>query len=75
MEDEVGGSNKKQTALDYAVVQKLLPKINGYYQTYERLFKTLEQICNENNLNMTKAALDTMQAYAEQNMGYCEYLA
>ena len=30
--DEVGVCNKKQKALDFAIVQKLLPKINGYYK-------------------------------------------
>lgn len=73
MEDELGVT-KKEKALDFAIVQKLLPKINGYYSNYERLFNSLLLICEENHLKMTKAALNSMQEYQEQNMGYCQFL-
>ena len=74
MEDEPGICNKKEKALDFAVLQKLLPKIDGYYTSYERLFKSLLQICEDNHLKMTKAAIQSMQNNQEQNMGYCQYL-
>lgn len=73
MEDEFGVT-KKQKAMDFAIVQKLLPKINGYYKNYERLFTSLTQICDENGLKMTKEALTSMAEMQEQNMGYCQYL-
>lgn len=73
MEDEYG-ITKKQKALDFAIVQKLLPKINGYYNNYERLFSSLTQICDENGLKMTKEALNSMAELQVQNMGYCQYL-
>lgn len=73
MEDEIDVT-KKQKALDFAIVQKLLPKINGYYKDYERLIKTLIPICDENCLRMTKKALISMQEFQSQNMGYCQYL-
>lgn len=74
MEDEIGICNKKEKALDFAIIQKLLPKINGYYKDYERLFASLMQICDENHLVMTKEALITMEDLQKQNMGYCQYL-
>ncbi len=74
MEDEIGVCNKKEKALDFAIVQKLLPKINGYYKDYERLFASLTQICDENHLRMTKEALIFMEEFQRQNMGYCQYL-
>ncbi|OUP74840.1 hypothetical protein B5F08_11740 [Anaeromassilibacillus sp. An172] len=74
MEDEIGICSKKEKALDFAIVQKLLPKINGYYKDYERLFKSLAQICDENHLKMTKEALIDMEDFQRQNMGYCQYL-
>lgn len=74
MEDEIGVCNKKEKALDFAIVQKLLPKINGYYKDYERLFASLIQICDENHLKMTKEALISMEDFQRQNMGYCQYL-
>ena len=73
MEDEIGVT-KKQKALDFAIVQKLLPKINGYYKDYELLFKKLIPICDENSLKMTKEALISMEEFQRQNMGYCQYL-
>lgn len=72
MVDEV--ASKSETAIDYAVVQKLLPKINGYYSNYEGFFKSLREICTENNLKMTNKAIDKMIAAQERNMGYCQYL-
>lgn len=74
MEDEIGICNKKEKALDFAIAQKLLPKINGYYKDYERLFVSLMQICDENHLRMTKEALISMEDFQRQNMGYCQYL-
>lgn len=74
MEDEIGVCNKKEKALDFAIIQKLLPKINGYYKDYERLFASLTQICDENHLKMTKEALILMEEFQRQNMGYCQYL-
>lgn len=65
---------KKEKALDFAIVQKLLPKINGYYDNYKILFDDLLPICVDNHLFMTKDAIEEMKSYAEQHMGYCQYL-
>lgn len=73
MEDE-NKISKSLKALDFAIVQKLLPKISGYYENYESLFNSLKMICDDNNLKMTKDALMAMERFQEQNMGYCEYL-
>jgi MoxR-like ATPase len=73
MENE-GSINGKQKAVDFAVVQKLLPKINGYYTNYKELFNTLSSICDENHLEMTKKEIETMETLQAQNMGYCQYL-
>lgn len=50
-----GGDNAlaREIAIDYAVVQKLLPKINGYYSDYEQFFKSIRQLCEKYNLNKT----------------------
>lgn len=74
MEDEIGTCSKKEKALDFAILQKLLPKINGYYKDYERLFNSLMQICDENHLKMTNDALKAMQELGMRGMGYCQYL-
>ena len=74
MEDEIGTCSKKEKALDFAILQKLLPKINGYYKDYERLFNSLMQICDQNHLKMTNDALKAMQELGMRGMGYCQYL-
>lgn len=73
MEDEPN-TLAREKALDFAVVQKLLPKINGYYSVYERFFDSLKQLCKEYNLNMTEDAIIKIIDAQERNMGYCQYL-
>lgn len=73
MEDEPN-TLAREKALDFAVVQKLLPKINGYYSVYERFFDSLKQLCKEYNLIMTEDAVMKIIDAQERNMGYCQYL-
>ncbi|EXM40181.1 hypothetical protein RASY3_07425 [Ruminococcus albus SY3] len=73
MEDEPN-TLAREKALDFAVVQKLLPKINGYYSVYERFFDSLKQLCKEYNLSMTEDAIMKIIDAQERNMGYCQYL-
>lgn len=73
MEDEPD-TLAREKALDFAVVQKLLPKINGYYSIYERFFDSMKQLCKEYNLNMTEDAILKIIDAQERNMGYCQYL-
>ena len=64
----------REKALDFAIVQKLLPKINGDYSLYEHFFDSLKQLCEEYNLYMTKEAIIRIIDDQERNMGYCQYL-
>lgn len=73
MEDEPN-TLAREKALDYAVVQKLMPKINGYYNIYERFFDSLKQLCKEYNLSMTEDAIMKIIDARERNMGFCQYL-
>ena len=73
MEDEPN-TLAREKALDFAVVQKLLPKINGYYSVYERFFDSLKLLCKEYNLSMTEDAVIKIIDAQERNMGYCQYL-
>ena len=71
-----GGDNAlaREIAIDYAVVQKLLPKINGYYSDYEQFFKSIKQLCEKYNLNKTSSAIEKIEEAQGHNMGYCQYL-
>ena len=73
MEDEPDALAREK-ALDFAIVQKLLPKINGYYTNYERFFDSMKQLCKEYNLNMTDEAITKIIEAQGRNMGYCQYL-
>ncbi len=61
-------------ALDFAIVQKLLPKIDGYYKNYENLFSKLGNICNKYGLIKTSEQLKFWKDNQDYNMGYCKYL-
>lgn len=73
--ESVGGVEADYIALDYAVMQKLLPKINGHIKTYKNFFDEFLDICTSNNLGMTKNAVEEMQKNSSRNMGYCQYLS
>ena len=64
----------RERALDFAIIQKLRPKINGYYTIYERFFDALKQACQEYKLKMTEEAINKIIDAQESNMGYCQYL-
>ena len=70
---EEEGAITSEVAIDYAIIQKLLPKINGLYSSYERFFDLLKQICKENHLKRTSEAIQKMTLDQERNMGYCQY--
>ena len=73
MEDEKGATAHVR-ALDFAIVQKLLPKINGHYSIYERFFEELKQHCKDEGLEMTETAINKIIEAQGNNMGYCQYL-
>lgn len=69
------GVNPEIIAVDYAVMQRLLPKINGHMKLYKEFFDKLIFICNTYHLDMTKKALEEMKNNSSRNMGYCQYLS
>ncbi|MCM1506659.1 MAG: hypothetical protein NC177_05940 [Ruminococcus flavefaciens] len=73
--ESVNGITPEYIAVDYAVMQRLLPKINGHIKMYREFFDKLIFICNTNHLDMTKNALEEMKNNSSRNMGYCQYLS
>lgn len=71
MRDDQSG-NAENLAIDYAVMQKLLPKING--NEFKLFLDRLNRICETNRLSKTKQAISVMLEQAENNLGYCQYL-
>jgi len=70
---EEDGAITSEIAIDYAIIQKLLPKVSGLYSSYERFFDLLKQLCKDHHLNRTMEALQKMEFDQERNMGYCQY--
>lgn len=76
MEDETG-VYKSRIAIDYAVLQKLLPKISGVYEGVEPLLQRLSTLAETYKLKMTKKAIDDViyRHTNEMDMGYCSFLS
>lgn len=74
MDSERNNAQGEEVAIDFAVLQKLLPKINGNVNDFKKLFTELKAICSENHLFRTQAAIKKMEEQQERNMGFCQYL-
>lgn len=74
MDSERNNAQGEEVAIDFAVLQKLLPKINGNVNDFKKLFTELRAICRENHLFRTQAAIKKMEEQQERNMGFCQYL-
>lgn len=79
MEDETGVA-KNKIAIDYAVTQKLLPKISGIYdERIESILGELKELSDQKNgynLSMTKKLIEEAmyRHQYEMDMGYCSFM-
>ena len=62
-------------ALDYAIAQKILPKINGYGEEYAEWLKELHKMCEENYLIRSKEIVSDIIKKGESNMNYFQFFA
>lgn len=67
------GNDKTIIALDYAVAQKLLPKINGSGKAYSEFLGKLQELCEKNNLEKSRAILMNIIERGEASMNYYQY--
>lgn len=75
-EDEFGlNIDKSIVALDFALAQRLLPKINGYGEEFKTQVESLQSLCNSRNLHNCRAILDDILRKGEKNMMYYQYFA
>lgn len=74
MDFERNSAQGEEVAIDFAILQKLLPKINGNVNDLKKLFTDLKIVCSENHLFRTQAAIKKMEEQQERNMGFCQYL-
>lgn len=62
-------------ALDYAVSQKILPKINGYGDEYLSWLKVLMKKCEDNYLIRSKEIIADIIEKGNANMSYYQFFA
>lgn len=60
-------------ALDYAVLQRILPKINGSGEDFESWLKELAQICNNNGLSYSSQMINDIIQKGRDNMKYYHF--
>lgn len=62
-------------ALDYAIAQKVLPKIQGHGDDYEKWLEELRSILNSNDLNMSAKIVKDITERGVQQMKYFQFFA
>lgn len=62
-------------ALDYAVLQKILPKVNGFGDEYREWLKGLQKICNERFLVLSSSRIEEILKKGDNNMKYYQFFA
>ena len=67
------GKDATIIALDYAVAQKLLPRIKGSGDSYLKLLEKLEEICEKNNLVKCEKSLKDIIKRGKASMNYYQY--
>lgn len=67
------GNDATIIALDYAVAQKLLPKINGSGKAYSDFLGKFQELCEKSNLEKSRTVLTNIIKRGETSMGYYQY--
>lgn len=67
------GNDTTIIALDYAVAQKLLPKINGSGKAYRDFLDKFKELCEKNNLEKSRTILANIIKRGEASMSYYQY--
>lgn len=60
-------------ALDYAIVQRILPKIIGNGEEFEKWLKEFSSLCSSNGLNTSAAILKDIIERGNQQMKYYQF--
>lgn len=73
--DATYGTDASIVALDYAVVQKILPHIDGSGEKYGSQLKELREFCSDKNLRVSAEALLNIIKNGEESMQYFQFFA
>lgn len=73
MEEDEYGNSPSVIALDYAVAQKILPKLMGSGDEFEAFLDDLKKYCDEKNLSYTTELLESMINRGNRQMKYYQF--
>ncbi|WP_123054465.1 hypothetical protein [Clostridium sp. JN-1] len=68
-------TSREYAALDYAVAQKLLPKINGQGEKYEEFLKNLMNLFKDKNMTKCVVILKRIIENGNNNMQYYQFFS
>lgn len=71
--ESIDGADRETVALDYAVAQRLLPKISGSGENFKIWLTELKSICIKQDLNMSAQILKEMIDRGDQQMNYYQF--
>jgi hypothetical protein len=71
-EDEAG-TKAELVALDYAIAQKILPKIKGDGEKFEKLLEKFKMLCGDNGMIMSEKLTDDIISFGNRQMKYYQF--
>jgi len=72
-ENDETGTEPGVIALDYAVVQRILPKLSGHGDSYKQWLEELRSFCSSRGLNRSAEKLKDMLFRGNQQMNYYQF--
>lgn len=72
-EEDETKTSAEIVALDYAVAQRILPKIMGNGDAFEKWLDDFRAFCSNNELNMSAKILKDIIERGNQRMKYYEF--
>lgn len=72
-ESDETGTEPEIIALDYAVVQRILPKLTGHGDSYKQWLEELRSLCSSRGLNRSAEKLKDMLFRGNQQMNYYQF--
>ncbi len=72
-ESDETGTEPGVIALDYAVVQRILPKLSGHGDSYKQWLEELRSFCSSRGLNRSAEKLKDMLFRGNQQMNYYQF--
>lgn len=73
MEEDEYGNSSNIIAMDYAIAQKILPKINGSGDEYETWLEELEKYCDSKGMVYSAELLTSIIHRGNKEMKYYQF--